>query len=76
MILTECLRNLAIEWFTLFTKILQSHIQNMVNIAVVSVGCLLLVLAILIYFTPIMQDGHTAFQDEEICTSGDRKSVV
>ena len=42
----------------------------MTNIAIVSVGCLLLVLAILIYFVPVMQDGHTAFQDEEICTSG------
>jgi len=42
----------------------------MVNIAIVSVGCLLLVLAILIYFVPVSQDGHTAFQDDEICTSG------
>jgi len=46
----------------------------MVNIAIVSVGCLLLVLAILIYFVPVSQDGHTAFQDDEICTSGGAKS--
>jgi len=33
-------------------------------------GAALLVLAILIYFVPVSQDGHTAFQDDEICTSG------
>ena len=42
----------------------------MSNIAIVSVGCLLLVLAVLIYFVPIASDGHTAFQDDEICSSG------
>ena len=38
--------------------------------AVVQVGIALLLLAILIYFVPVSQDGHTAFQDDEICTSG------
>ncbi len=37
-------------------------------------GAALLVLAILIYFVPVSQDGHTAFQDDEICTSGGAKS--
>jgi len=37
---------------------------------IITGGAILLVLAILFYFVPISQDGHTAFQDDEICTSG------
>ena len=33
-------------------------------------GIILLILAIAGYFIPISGDGHTAFQDDEICSSG------
>jgi len=42
----------------------------MVKAGVLAGGIALLLLAILIYFVPVSQDGHTAFQDDEICTTG------
>ena len=37
---------------------------------VITGGGVFLFLAIVVYFLPISDDGHTAFQDDEICSSG------
>ena len=37
---------------------------------VITGGGVLLFMAIIVYFLPISEDGHTAFQDDEICSSG------
>ena len=37
---------------------------------VITGGGVFLFLAIVVYFLPISEDGHTAFQDDEICSSG------
>ena len=42
----------------------------MAKVGVVAGGILLLFMAIMVYFLPISEDGHTAFQDDEICSSG------
>jgi putative membrane protein len=42
----------------------------MVNMGIISAGVIFLIIAIFGYIVPVSQDGHTAFQDDEICTSG------
>ena len=37
---------------------------------VITGGGVLLFIAIVVYFLPINDHGHTAFQDDEICSSG------
>jgi len=54
----------------LFTKILQSHTQNMSNIAIVLIGCLFLVIAIIGYILPIAsEENYSIPQVVALCDS-------